>query len=347
MRLMEPSSDEQLYSALERFKNNQASTEDLNNIAQALSSGIIKVIPSGDSKTVSQSGGVNYGESNDIRIAGSVIGNQVINGITSEQIKELLEAIKTRERKGCSPTIIIIAVMIGLFIVIPGFYLTSRRIDSIMDSIMGSLFYRPEKTTTPTVTPIDFLTLFDGILEIGGAVIYNWDRGNWDRFPCDDGEVIEKDGKLYFSMPVNESDDWQACTLDPIISTSNIRKVSMEATIQDGIGDRGWIGMQSDCGETYLNFLIGPGVVSVDTLTDKGDFIESTALELLTALPVTRTMSAEWKGNGVIFTIEDNGISHLVNCEEPSGFELIFAGTEPGGFVEGYIDNVKIWQSEE
>jgi len=42
-------------------------------ITQALASGQIKVVPSEDSKTVQQSGGVNYGESNEIRAEFSMI----------------------------------------------------------------------------------------------------------------------------------------------------------------------------------------------------------------------------------------------------------------------------------
>ena len=96
-----------------------------------------------------------------------------------------------------------------------------------------------------------------------------------------------------------------------------------------------------------LNFVISPEIVSIEKITDEGDFVERLTLETLTGLPTTRTLSAEWTGNGIIFAIEESEISHVMFCKEPSGFELLFAGIRPGGSLQGYIEDVKIWQSEE
>lgn len=92
---MPESTEDTLYSALERFKNGNASEDDLHLITTAFASGQIEVIPTGDSEQRIQSGGANFGESNEIRVSGSVIGTQIISGITADQVKVIIDA--TRE----------------------------------------------------------------------------------------------------------------------------------------------------------------------------------------------------------------------------------------------------------
>jgi hypothetical protein len=91
---MQTSPDANLPSALDRLKNGQASSEDLDLIAQAVALGQIRIIPSGDSKTIMQSGGVNYGESNEIHISGPVIGSLNISEISSDQVELILQRLE-------------------------------------------------------------------------------------------------------------------------------------------------------------------------------------------------------------------------------------------------------------
>lgn len=88
-----PESDNKLLlSALERFKNGEAKIDDIKIISEALASDQIEIIPSGDSRDIRQFGGANFGESNDIRISGSVIGTQIVSNITADQVREIIAA---------------------------------------------------------------------------------------------------------------------------------------------------------------------------------------------------------------------------------------------------------------
>jgi hypothetical protein len=79
-----------LFSALERFKLGEASPEDLRLISAAFASGELEITPTSGSKEIMHSGGTNFGESNEIRVTGSVIGTQIISGIKAEQVQEII-----------------------------------------------------------------------------------------------------------------------------------------------------------------------------------------------------------------------------------------------------------------
>jgi hypothetical protein len=82
--------DESLLSAIERYKNSQETPNDRKLIRQALVSKQIIIVPGEDSKIIDQAGGADFGESNEIRVSGSVIGTQSLSGFTTEQVIELL-----------------------------------------------------------------------------------------------------------------------------------------------------------------------------------------------------------------------------------------------------------------
>ncbi len=86
--------DSTLYSALDRFKRGEASPEDLHLISAAVASGQLEINPIGDSEQIMQSGGTNFGEENEIRVTGSVIGTQIVSGFTAEQVQEIIEDMK-------------------------------------------------------------------------------------------------------------------------------------------------------------------------------------------------------------------------------------------------------------
>ena len=91
---MPGSMDSALFSALERFKRGAASTDDLHLISAAFASGQLEITPARDAKQLMQSGGTNFGEDNEIRVTGSVIGTQIVSGFTAEQVQEIIEDVK-------------------------------------------------------------------------------------------------------------------------------------------------------------------------------------------------------------------------------------------------------------
>ncbi len=150
--------DNTLFSALERFKRGEASQEDLQLISAAFAAGRIEINPTSDSNWLMQSGGTNFGESNEIRVTGSVIGTQIVSGITAEQVREIIENVK--ESFGESPPeradrvnistilkiggvfsgLIVIILFIGLMIVRP------------------TALFPPPPTDTPTRTSTPMIT---------------------------------------------------------------------------------------------------------------------------------------------------------------------------------------------
>jgi multisubunit Na+/H+ antiporter MnhB subunit len=95
---MQDGMDSELGLALKRLKNGDWTANDLQLIGVAFASGQVEIIPKGNPNSFVQSGGTNLGESNDIRISGSIIGTQIVNGITVEQAKEIIEV--SRELNG-------------------------------------------------------------------------------------------------------------------------------------------------------------------------------------------------------------------------------------------------------
>jgi len=92
--------DERLLSAIERYKNGQETPDDRMIIRQALVSKQIIIVPSEDSKVIEQSGGADFGELNEIRVSGSVIGTQSLSGFTTEQVVELLKLYESAKESG-------------------------------------------------------------------------------------------------------------------------------------------------------------------------------------------------------------------------------------------------------
>ena len=92
--------DESLLSAIKRYKNGRDTPKDRKIIGIALASKQITIAPIEDSKTMTQEGGANFGESNEIRVSGSVIGAQSISGFTVEQVVELLRLYDSYKESG-------------------------------------------------------------------------------------------------------------------------------------------------------------------------------------------------------------------------------------------------------
>lgn len=100
--------DQDLLSAIERFKKDEDTPRDRKIIVQAFASRQIEITPVKDSKVIVQEGGANFGESNEIQISGPVIGTQIISGITYQQA---LEIEKLRKRSRDNKTKIIVALI--------------------------------------------------------------------------------------------------------------------------------------------------------------------------------------------------------------------------------------------
>lgn len=158
-----PESDNKLLlSALERFKNGEAKIDDIKIISEALASDQIEIIPSGDSRDIRQFGGANFGESNDIRISGSVIGTQIVSNITADQVREIIAASRdvaansigfesTKARR--ANVIKIIGAIIGLSVIavvlVSGYNLRT---------LYAALYPTPTPTSTSTPTATNLPT---------------------------------------------------------------------------------------------------------------------------------------------------------------------------------------------
>jgi hypothetical protein len=115
--------DEDIISAVERLKNSKATPEDINLIGQAFANGQIKINPSSQSQLIQQAGGTNFGEDNEIRVTGSVIGTQTINGISGEQVLEILKLSEEKEEaKSRSNVPIIVAVIGTIGVIVAGYF---------------------------------------------------------------------------------------------------------------------------------------------------------------------------------------------------------------------------------
>jgi hypothetical protein len=122
--------DQNLLSAIERLKKDEATDEDFELIGDAIATGKIEINPSSEAQTIQQAGGTNFGEDNEIRVTGSVIGTQTVNGITGDQVLEILKLSKEddeeEDAKKSRPFLPIIIAVIGTIGVIVAGYLGFR-----------------------------------------------------------------------------------------------------------------------------------------------------------------------------------------------------------------------------
>jgi hypothetical protein len=124
--------DKFLLSALERFKNGEATTDDLQVISQALASEKIEIIPSRGSNHIVQSGGVDFGESNEIRVSGSVIGSQSISGFSAEQVLEILDL---KAKKENNKSRLIFGIITAIAIIVVGYFGLRGPIEAALEMI--------------------------------------------------------------------------------------------------------------------------------------------------------------------------------------------------------------------
>ena len=85
--------DEALSAAFERLMAGQAAGDDLPRLKQAVADGRI-TLAGGSSQAVSQSGGVNFGQSNQIQISGSAIGSMTLNLSDAVEAAQLLDLLQ-------------------------------------------------------------------------------------------------------------------------------------------------------------------------------------------------------------------------------------------------------------
>ena len=85
--------DQALIAAFERLIAGQAAGDDLPRLKQAVADGRI-TLTGGSSQAVSQSGGVNFGQSNQIQISGSAIGSMTLNLPDAVEAARLLDLIQ-------------------------------------------------------------------------------------------------------------------------------------------------------------------------------------------------------------------------------------------------------------
>jgi hypothetical protein len=162
--------DESLLSAIERYKNGEETPDDRKIIGQALASKQIEITPAEDSKIIGQAGGADFGESNEIRVSGSVIGTQSISGFTSEQVLDILKLNEEKENNKPRSNVVIIAAIIAAIATIIAAYFGFRGpIEAVLIPIRATQTAEaktlvavipvtgqtptPTPTWTPTLTP--------------------------------------------------------------------------------------------------------------------------------------------------------------------------------------------------
>ena len=162
--------DESLLSAIERYKNGEETSDDRKIISQALASKQIEITPAEDSKIIGQAGGADFGESNEIRVSGSVIGTQSISGFTSEQVLDILKLNEEKENNKPRSNVVIIAAIIAAIATIIAAYIGFRGpIEAVLIPIRATQTAEaktlvavipvtgqtptPTPTWTPTLTP--------------------------------------------------------------------------------------------------------------------------------------------------------------------------------------------------
>jgi len=154
--------DESLLSAIERYKNGEETSDDRKIISQALASKQIEITPAEDSKIIGQAGGADFGESNEIRVSGSVIGTQSISGFTSEQVLDILKLNEEKENNKPRSNVVIIAAIIAAIATIIAAYFGFRGpIEAVLIPIRATqtaeaktlVAIIPVTGQTPTPTP--------------------------------------------------------------------------------------------------------------------------------------------------------------------------------------------------
>jgi hypothetical protein len=142
--------DQDLLSAIERIKRGEETPRDRKIIGQALASQQIEITPAKDSKIIEQEGGTNFGESNEIHVTGSVIGTQIIKGIS---YKQALEIEKLKEQSGDNRTKIIIAIIGAAAVII------APIITLIIENYLSNKPFSPPTSTPTILTNTPTLTL--------------------------------------------------------------------------------------------------------------------------------------------------------------------------------------------
>lgn len=179
---------------------------------------------------------------------------------------------------------------------------------------------------TPTRSPVSIL-LFDDFND--GIIDKSWETN------CSDPH--ENGGYLRLALSENQSAEWVDCEFWKNIRLDLITKISLKVTLSEGTNE-GWIGILSSCGSNELNFMM-----SSEWVGYSGKGVSRTVMENFNGIPVTRTLSMEWTGENVIFTVVESRITASVPCTAPPTSLEIGVGTNPGAYVQGSFDEVVVY----
>lgn len=170
----------------------------------------------------------------------------------------------------------------------------------------------------------------------------NFDDGVRDNLwntSCLSEQAQESGGFLNLQLAENQTATWVDCEFGSNLNYALVNKISLKVTLNQGTNE-GWIGIFSNCGQNWLNFMMNSEWVGYS-----GAGISRVAIEQFDGLPITRTLIMEWTGSEVIFSVVEAGKTASIACnEKPSSIE-IGVGTNPGAFVAGMFDEVVIYGS--
>jgi len=184
----------------------------------------------------------------------------------------------------------------------------------------------------PTLTaPPSSILLYDNFDD--GVIDNLWNTS------CLPEQAQESSGLLNLKLAENQTATWVDCEFGANIKYDSVSKISLKVTLSQGTNE-GWIGIFSNCGQNWLNFMMNSEWVGY-----AGAGISRVAIEQFNGLPITRTLIMEWTGNEVIFSVVEAGKTASIACtEKPTSIE-IGVGTNPSAFVEGMFDEVVIYGS--
>jgi hypothetical protein len=197
-----------------------------------------------------------------------------------------------------------------------------------------ALIPAPLPTPTPTILPPTptLIRLLQDDFNDDKLDASKWEVG------CEQGTVVERDGKVYFHLPPTPSSPYSHCRLSPRVEGSKVRKMSVRVTLTNGIGESSWIGVYSSWDNKYLNLEVCPAWVGVT-----GDNQRRIRMETFRRLPITRLLRTEWLGNECRFTVADSTMQQSISCADPPPYLWFGVYADHDAYVDGTIDDVEIW----
>lgn len=158
-----------------------------------------------------------------------------------------------------------------------------------------------------------------------------------------------KDGRLWFDVPLNTSDEWNADVLEILMADNNyFTRIDLTIRLETPSDKKnGYIGIQTDCDKGWMMVRIGddqPGLfVEYSQSTEHSEDFKGIVVNRLAPINTGQDykISLTWN-QGEATIMLDNQVQGTVPCL-PSRYLGLFAGLPPETSVRGFIDNIRAW----